>query len=51
MLTTESMCPNCKSTNLSSSWSGLVIIIDPEGSHIAQRLNITKPGRYALKVR
>lgn len=50
-LTTESICPNCKSTNLSSSWSGLVIIIDPEGSHIAQRLNITKPGRYALKVR
>lgn len=58
-LTTESQCPNCKSTNLSSSFTGIVVILpgrdpheDPrKTSYIADRLNIDKPGKYALKVR
>ncbi len=44
-------CPNCKSQDLSEDYSGLVVIIDPESSEIAHRLNVTKPGRYALRVR
>ena len=58
-LTTESQCENCKSTNLSTSYSGVVVILpgrdvheDPrKSSYIADRLNIDKPGKYALKVR
>lgn len=47
--TTEKICPVCKSTNLSQSWKGLVIINDPE-SEIAKALKIKLPGRYALYV-
>lgn len=58
-LTSENQCPNCKSTNLSSSYTGIVIILpgtDPHDdprktSYVAERLNIDKPGKYALKVR
>jgi DNA-directed RNA polymerase subunit E" len=51
VLTTKSHCPICKSTNLSESYSGLVLIFDPETSIIAQKLNISQPGEYALQVR
>lgn len=45
------VCPTCRGTVFSFDWSGCVSIIDPERSKVAQLLNITKPGRYALKVR
>jgi DNA-directed RNA polymerase subunit E" len=45
------VCPICGSAALSKDWSGYVVVIDPKGSIIAQRLGITLPGRYALKVR
>jgi len=47
--TTEKVCPTCKSTNLSSSWKGLVVIVDSD-SELAKVLNINEPGRYALYV-
>ena len=45
------VCPNCKSTNLSDDWTGLVVIIDPEKSEIAKKMGIKSPGRYAVRVR
>ncbi len=50
-LTTETTCPNCKSTSFSDDYSGLVILFDPETSAIAKAMKATKKGRYALKVR
>ncbi len=50
MLTNGRVCPNCHSTELSSDWSGLVVVADPERSQIARTLTISKPGRYAVKV-
>lgn len=44
-------CPNCNSTDLSEDFSGMVIIINPEESEIAKKLQVTKPGSYALRVR
>jgi DNA-directed RNA polymerase subunit E" len=44
-------CTICGSTNLSTDWTGYLVIIDPENSEIAKRMNIKIPGRYALKVR
>ena len=35
---------------VSSDWQGYVIIMDPERSEIAKRLNVEHPGKYALKV-
>ena len=45
------LCPICRGTVFSTDWSGCVSVIDPERSKVARLLNITKPGRYALKVR
>ncbi|UCH03928.1 MAG: transcription elongation factor Spt4 [Candidatus Thorarchaeota archaeon] len=58
-LTTEDQCPNCRATSMSTSYTGVVVILpgrnpndDPRrSSYIAERLNIDKPGKYALKVR
>jgi DNA-directed RNA polymerase subunit E" len=50
-LSNGSICPNCKSSNLSDDWSGLLIVLDPEASKIAAMMNIKKSGRYAIKVR
>lgn len=47
--TQEQACPVCKSTNLSTSWKGLVVILDAN-SEISKTLNIAEPGRYALYV-
>jgi RNA polymerase subunit RPABC4/transcription elongation factor Spt4 len=47
--TTEKVCPFCKSTNLSTSWKGMVIILDTN-SEVAKALNINEAGKYALYV-
>ena len=45
------VCPNCKSTNLSDDWSGLIVIMDAASSEVAKRMGITAPGRCAVRVR
>lgn len=50
-LTKEPACPTCKSSNLSDDHSGVIIILDPENSAIAKLMEVTKKGRYALKIR
>jgi DNA-directed RNA polymerase subunit E" len=47
----ENVCPICKGTDLSDDYSGLLIVVDPEGSQMAQKMEIKKEGRYALKIR
>ncbi|MEW6592868.1 MAG: transcription elongation factor subunit Spt4 [Candidatus Hadarchaeota archaeon] len=51
LITSKSTCPNCGKTALSDDWAGYVVVMDPENSEIAKRLNISKAGKYALKVR
>ena len=43
-------CPRHPSAQVSSDWTGYVIIMQPERSEIAKRLQVEQPGRYALKV-
>ncbi|MHA1268859.1 MAG: transcription elongation factor subunit Spt4 [Candidatus Helarchaeota archaeon] len=43
-------CSKCNSYDLSSEFSGFVIIFDTD-SLIAKKLQINSPGKYALKVR
>ncbi len=50
-LTTADICPNCKRTALSREWVGELIVVDPQHSELAKRMGISKPGRYALRVR
>ncbi|MFB6182559.1 MAG: transcription elongation factor subunit Spt4 [Candidatus Nanohaloarchaea archaeon] len=47
----EDECPVCKNNNLSESWSGLCVIYDPEDSEIAEKLGVSTPGRYAIRVK
>ncbi len=47
--TTDTTCPSCKSTNLSASWKGVVVILNVN-SEIAKVLNVAEPGKYALYV-
>ena len=49
-ITEQDRCPNCGG-ELSKEWQGYVIIVEPDKSDIAKRLNIKKAGSYALKVR
>lgn len=51
LLTEANTCPNCGGASLSNDWTGYVVVLEPDNSEIAKRLNITKPGKYALKVR
>uniref|UniRef100_A0A7C3RBS6 Transcription elongation factor Spt4 n=1 Tax=Archaeoglobus fulgidus TaxID=2234 RepID=A0A7C3RBS6_ARCFL len=45
-----SICRNCGSTDMTKEWYGYVVIIDPEKSEIAKKLEIKIPGKYALRV-
>lgn len=49
ILTEEKICPHC-AVPTSKRWRGYIIIRDPAHSQIAQKMNIKKPGKYALKV-
>ena len=49
-LSDEPLCPLC-GTPTSKNWSGILTILDPENSELAQAMNITRAGTYALKVR
>ena len=49
-ITTEPICPVCKSEELSNRFSGAVIIFDPENSEVAKKLEIKQKGEYALIV-
>lgn len=47
--TNEKVCPYCKSTNLSTSWKGMVLILD-SNCEIAKVLSVNEAGKYALYV-
>jgi DNA-directed RNA polymerase subunit E" len=49
-VTTEKVCPSCKSSDLTPDWNGVVLIVDPSNSKIADTLKITSSGKYAIKV-
>jgi DNA-directed RNA polymerase subunit E" len=50
-VTESDQCPNCGSGNLSKDFLGQVVVVDAKNSVIAEKMNIDKDGRYALKVR
>ncbi|MGC8699635.1 MAG: transcription elongation factor subunit Spt4 [Candidatus Micrarchaeia archaeon] len=44
------VCPLCGSTELTTKWSGYVVVLDAEKSEIAKKLGIKVNGRYALNI-
>ncbi|MDQ1279186.1 MAG: DNA-directed polymerase subunit [Thermoproteota archaeon] len=51
LIVNTNLCPECKTASSSEEWVGEAIILDPKNSLIAKSMGITKPGRYALRVR
>ena len=49
-VTVGKVCPTCKSSDLTPDWEGIVLVVEPADSRIAQTLGITTKGKYALKV-
>ncbi len=44
-------CPKCGSKESTDTFKGRIIVINPEKSEIAQKLNIKEKGNFAIKVR
>jgi|TARA_Y100000031_G_C8060355_1_gene310335 DNA-directed RNA polymerase subunit E" len=49
-ITEESTCPICHGNELSTRWRGLAVIINPDKSQVAEKLEIKEKGEYALIV-
>jgi len=47
----DQTCVACGSSSLTEDWAGYVIVAHPEESRIADEMEVTEPGAYALKVR
>lgn len=43
-------CPICKDSQLTSNWKGYVMVVDPENSEIAKKLDVKTPGKYAIRL-
>ena len=44
-------CPRCESKESTEGFKGRVVVVNPEKSEIAQKLNIKDKGNFAIKVR
>lgn len=44
------LCPVCKSSDVTTNWKGLIVVINPD-SEIAKEAGITAPGKYAVRVK
>jgi DNA-directed RNA polymerase subunit E" len=51
MLVSGNECPVCKSADLSTSWKGRMVVIDPNKSEIAKKVGVKGAGDYAIKTR
>ena len=48
---TGDRCPNCGAKEFTESFKGRIVLINPEKSEIAQKLNLKKKGNFAIKTR
>lgn len=44
-------CPSCDSKEFTDNFKGRIIIMNPEKSEIAKKLNLTEKGNFAIKVK
>ncbi|MEK6906207.1 MAG: transcription elongation factor subunit Spt4 [Nanoarchaeota archaeon] len=48
---TGDRCPACSARESTDSFNGRIIILNPEKSEIAQKINIKNKGNFAIKTR
>jgi DNA-directed RNA polymerase subunit E" len=46
----SNVCPICKSSDVTRSWRGVLVVINAD-SDIAREAGITAPGKYAVRVK
>lgn len=44
------ICPVCGSTEFTTNWEGMVVIVDPEKSELAGEISAKTPGVFAIRV-
>ncbi len=44
-------CPKCDSKELTEGYKGRIVVLNPEKSEIAQKLNLKTKGNFAIKTR
>jgi len=44
-------CPKCNSDNFTDSFKGRIVLLNPEKSEVAEKLNLKEKGNFALKTR
>jgi len=44
-------CPKCDSKESTDNFKGRIVVVNPEKSEIAQKLNIKDKGNFAIKTR
>ncbi len=48
---TGDKCPKCEAKESTESFKGRIVVVDPEKSEIAQKLNLKEKGNFAIKTR
>ena len=51
ILVSGSECPLCKSSDLTTTWKGKMVVIDANKSEIAKKVGVNVKGEYAIKTR
>ncbi|MEM4325920.1 MAG: transcription elongation factor subunit Spt4 [Candidatus Pacearchaeota archaeon] len=44
-------CPKCNSKDFTEGFKGRVVVLDPDNSEVAKKLNIKEKGDYAIKTK
>ena len=44
-------CPKCESKESTESFKGRIVVLNPEKSEIAQKINLKSKGNFAIKTR
>ena len=47
----EEKCPRCGSKEFIEGFKGRIVVLNPETSEIAKKLNLKEKGNYAIKTR
>lgn len=44
------VCPTCGSKSFTDEWNGVIIILNPEKSDLAKKLDLKQKGKYVVKI-
>lgn len=47
----EDKCPKCNSREFTDNFKGRIVVLNPEQSEIASKLNLKSKGNFAIKTR